>query len=940
MYFKTIRLVIFLLGFVFFSCCLSFSGGGSDLPSVHDGAGLSKRANRQLIAAQVESNIGKRSIDQALRCDHELHYVDGEYLGQLPQMSRRLMSGQSDTLGKDENRLAAQVHLTTKLPTLTLEDIDHHLTDVTCAGSSMTLRFATTSARDAAMKDFGRERNFYIVTAHDTCNNGGERNVYLVSSLSNTDERDLDLVLSISRVPWKESVQTIRVDFGKSNTIYRFPHQGAIGKRQTSSSSEAAVLNATGTGTASATVPVSFPAPPTATPTATSVSQDIAFSYIDTPLLPPSFPGVDSITLSAPGVPNGVSFQCKNCTVTGTIDIMQGSVSGNANTAGPDDDEDEGFSWDGGSFTFEANDFSAHIELGVTVEPTLSLFTYNAPMPSIGLPGFQIPGIGIVGPIFKPGIVVGAEIGTKLDFTYGFDLTVPDNSSITLDLVDSEDSTITGFPDLKISALPFTCGVDNVALTVSAAFRPELLLGVKVLTATIGAGIFFNLPTIAATISQVAHVNSKCEAIPDNATSSTVNGVLEDVFGSLTHIEPSVEFDFGVLAEAQVDKFGAEDVYTIFNTIFPLPTACLEFDKGKLALGAVTPSSNGKAIAAASAIHLILSPATGKIQIPILLRGEVPPSSDNADDNIGTRNYSKAPAAVILGAGYEDAHVVEMREMCKSDSRIPWLRPDLSKPAPPLGPEYGEAIVQRVKSRLGELSAGGQMDAITACAITTILWPKTIVYAEAPPEDTQQQQLSRKPIYDDLAPLHSKPQHQPQSPNPSSSPTPTTRLAHQIQHLRLSIHAYSSTAESRFNTLMSTLLTQERSFTSTIASLAPPLESHERIMPGALYVLVAAMSGSIMMRRRNILLRATVPFALGVGAAWVVLPVTMRNVGDLVWRYEERVPVLAENHLRVRGAAVQGWKEIKSRGEMFRGWSDERVREGREAVEGWVRKGK
>ncbi|KAL8676027.1 MAG: hypothetical protein Q9224_007335 [Gallowayella concinna] len=253
---------------------------------------------------------------------------------------------------------------------------------------------------------------------------------------------------------------------------------------------------------------------------------------------------------------------------------MQGSVSGNANTAGPDDDEDEGFSWDGGSFTFEANDFSAHIELGVTIEPTLSLFTYNAPMPSIGLPGFQIPGIGIVGPIFKPGIVVGAEIGTKLDFTYGFDLT--------------------------ISALPFTCGVDNVALTVSAAFRPELLLGVKVLTATIGAGIFFNLPTIAATISQVAHVNSKCEAIPDNATSSTVNGVLEDVFGSLTHIEPSVEFDFGVLAEAQVDKFGAEDVYTIFNTIFPLPTACLEFDKGKLALGAVTPSSNGKAIAAAS----------------------------------------------------------------------------------------------------------------------------------------------------------------------------------------------------------------------------------------------------------------------------------------------------------------------------------------------------
>ncbi|KAL8949015.1 MAG: hypothetical protein Q9222_004838, partial [Ikaeria aurantiellina] len=82
---------------------------------------------------------------------------------------------------------------------------------------------------------------------------------------------------------------------------------------------------------------------------------------------------------------------------------------------------------------------------------------------------------------------------------------------------------------------------------------------------------------------------------------------------------------------------------------------------------------------------------------------------------------------------------------------------------------------------------------------------------------------------------------------------------------------------------MSHLLSQERSFTSTIASLAPPLESNERIMPGALYVLVASMSGSILTRNRNILLRATVPFAVGVGAAWMVLPITTRNVADLVW---------------------------------------------------------
>ncbi len=139
---------------------------------------------------------------------------------------------------------------------------------------------------------------------------------------------------------------------------------------------------------------------------------------------------------------------------------------------------------------------------------------------------------------------------------------------------------------------------------------------------------------------------------------------------------------------------------------------------------------------------------------------------------------------------------------------------------------------------------------------------------------------------------------------------------------------------------MSSVLHQEKAFTQTIASLAPPPESHERIMPGALYVLVAAMTGSIISRNRNILLRASMPFALGLGAAWVVLPVTTRNVRDLVWTYEERAPLIAENHMRIRGAVEEGWRQTKARGEATKKWSDERVRESREAIEAWVRKGK
>ena len=111
-------------------------------------------------------------------------------------------------------------------------------------------------------------------------------------------------------------------------------------------------------------------------------------------------------------------------------------------------------------------------------------------------------------------------------------------------------------------------------------------------------------------------------------------------------------------------------------------------------------------------------------------------------------------------------------------------------------------------------------------------------------------------------------------------------------------------------------------------------------MPGLIYVLVASMGGSIVSRNRNILLRAITPLAVGVTAGWVALPVTMRNVGDLAWRYEKRFPVVAENHLRVRSASENAWKQTKLHAELSKGWTQEKIGEGREIVEGWVRKGR
>lgn len=111
-------------------------------------------------------------------------------------------------------------------------------------------------------------------------------------------------------------------------------------------------------------------------------------------------------------------------------------------------------------------------------------------------------------------------------------------------------------------------------------------------------------------------------------------------------------------------------------------------------------------------------------------------------------------------------------------------------------------------------------------------------------------------------------------------------------------------------------------------------------MPGLIYVLVAGMAGSIVARNRNILLRASAPLALGIGAAWVVLPVTMGNVSDLAWRYEQKFPAVVEAHVKTREGIERGVRFARVHAELGREKVREKVGDVRGAVEEWVRKGK
>lgn len=156
----------------------------------------------------------------------------------------------------------------------------------------------------------------------------------------------------------------------------------------------------------------------------------------------------------------------------------------------------------------------------------------------------------------------------------------------------------------------------------------------------------------------------------------------------------------------------------------------------------------------------------------------------------------------------------------------------------------------------------------------------------------------------------------------------------------MALYKQAVRSEKAVDDALTETLRLEHSFTSTVRSLAPSKESGERVFPGALYVLVASMAGSIVTRNRNILLRAAVPFVVGITAANAVLPVTSKNVGDLIWTYEEKYPVLADAHMRTRETIKHYIETGKAHAGMTVGMVEDKLNETKGGLEDWVKKGR
>lgn len=108
------------------------------------------------------------------------------------------------------------------------------------------------------------------------------------------------------------------------------------------------------------------------------------------------------------------------------------------------------------------------------------------------------------------------------------------------------------------------------------------------------------------------------------------------------------------------------------------------------------------------------------------------------------------------------------------------------------------------------------------------------------------------------------------------------------------LYGQTEEAKKQFGAAFDKYLSAEKTVTTTVADLK---SADEDVLPGAIYILVATLSGSVLARNRNLLVRAAAPVAFGVAAFGYFLPQAYKNTGKLIWSFEEKAPAVAQAHI-------------------------------------------
>lgn len=397
---------------------------------------------------------------------------------------------------------------------------------------------------------------------------------------------DMAITLFTTEKAWKDAFQSFKIEHGSCNEAHQLrPHHEGF-RRRSSTPVSSAVSSATSII-------------PTGSPTATTASLNLAFDE-------------EASTFSASDDSTDIKFGCKSCKTTGTLDLVQTQFNIKNLSQIESDIEANIFEAlnpfdyvESGSVTLAMNNFDAYIELEMS--PFLSgrfvhtLFT-------VPIFGFSIPGIGKAGLLFEPQLEFIWSLNGGIDMTYGFDLSVPTNSSISVNLAAPNESTVVGFDKTTITAIPFQANVSDIEMTMQIALRPHIEIGFSFFDSVLllEGGVFLDLPAANVTITQLAtaQYDSNCES---NGT-DIADAKFDKVFQNVTHIVPDVGFAVGLDFNAIVDIPDVPNIKTgtslaLTTTTIAMATECLAYQ---------TSAASGQAFATASVVAKKVNGASGR----------------------------------------------------------------------------------------------------------------------------------------------------------------------------------------------------------------------------------------------------------------------------------------------------------------------------------------
>jgi hypothetical protein len=177
----------------------------------------------------------------------------------------------------------------------------------------------------------------------------------------------------------------------------------------------------------------------------------------------------------------------------------------------------------------------AHIEIYANISGQESI---NVQLVNPPVQGFNIPGLGTAGITFYPTIEVNSNLTSPVNFTTGFHLEIPSNSTINVDLGQPENSWGRLFEAANLVAFPLIMSGSPEG-TLNVTFKPQIPIGFDLMngTALLDLRIFMDMPALELNIAK--HNGCRPGCLFDSNNQTTVYstdlgfGVGFEVLGSV-----------------------------------------------------------------------------------------------------------------------------------------------------------------------------------------------------------------------------------------------------------------------------------------------------------------------------------------------------------------------------------------------------------------------